>query len=323
MIKDKNQEEVKLNKENIFENDLSSLSFGIFSNIYLPNNPNLNDKITINDSCGNNSKDSIDLKFPETFNEQNQFNTNLINYKRIYPDEVGQEIQCQMKIRKSKNKNNVNNLKKICDSHDELKKLVSKYSVFDVVKVIIQITNNMTIEGEKDKLIFNQIQTILKKFNNKEDITLLLLSVLNDKFSKEESKEETSNNNMICLDEEESNENNDTNSNDNDISSESEKNIYEYIIVLKKYKKYIHSYKLTNTDKLTNIITPCIDKDCNALCHVTANKIYPKGKHNHKESSKSISKFESKYPTLVNNPSWKYAKIVKYNGKEIVKLFFN
>ena len=75
----------------------------------------------------------------------------------------------------------------------------------------------MTIEGEKDKLIFNQIQTILKKFNNKEDIALLLLSVLNDKFSKEESKEETSNNITICLDEEESNENNDTNSNDNDI----------------------------------------------------------------------------------------------------------
>ena len=84
MSKNKNQEKIEL-KENIFENDLSSLSFGIFSNIYLPNNPNLNDKITINDSCGNNSKDSIDLKFPETFNEQNQFNTNLINpYKNKY-----------------------------------------------------------------------------------------------------------------------------------------------------------------------------------------------------------------------------------------------
>ena len=290
----------------------------------MTNNLNVNDKITFNDSYINVSNESSDLKFPETFNAQSPIDNNLINYKRIYPDEVGQEILCQMKInnKKTSDNNNVNNIKKICDSYDELKKLINKYSFFDVIKVIIQITNNMIIEGEKDKLIFNQLQTTLKKFNKKDDITLLLLSVLNDKFSKEENKEETSNNIEICLDEEEPKEN-DIISINCDKSSESEKNKYEYIILLKKYKNYIHSYKLTNTDKITNIITSCIDKDCKALCHMTANKIYPKGKHNHKGISKSISKFEDKYPILVNNRSWKYAKIVKFNGKETIKLFFN
>jgi len=143
-----------------------------------------------------------------------------------------------------------------------------------VVKDIIQITNNMTIEGEKDKLIFHQIQTTIKKLNKKDDIALLLLSILNDKFSKEENKEETSNNIEICLDEEESKERNDIIIINNDISRESEKNKYEYIIILKKYKNYIHSYKLTNTDKILNINVSCIDKDCKALCNVAANKIY-------------------------------------------------
>ena len=324
MIKDENQGELELNKYNIFEDNLSSLSFGIFSNNNLSNNLNVNDKITFNDSYGSNSKESID-KFPETFNAPNPIENNLINYKRIYPDEVGQEIKCQMKIKhKSISPNNyVNNVKKICDSYDELKKLISKYSFFDVIKVIIQIKNNMTIEGEKDKLIFNQLMTTIKKFNQKDDITLLLLSVLNDKFSKEENKEETINNIEICLDEEEPKESQDNVSININISNESEKNKYEYIIVLKKYKNCIHTYKLNNTDKITNIITSCIDKDCKALCNVTTNKIYPKGKHNHKGNSKLISKYESKYPIFVNNPSWKYAKIVKYNGKETVKLFFN
>ena len=322
MIKDKNQGKMKLNKDNIFEDDLSSLSFGIFSHNLFSNNLNINDNMTFNDSYGNISKESLDLKFPDTFNPSKSNNNNIINYKRIYPDEVGQEIQCQMKIKnkKTSTNNNTNNIKKICDSYDELKKLISKYSFFDVVKIIIQLTNNMKIEGDKDILILEQLQTTMTKFNNKNDIILLLLSVLNDKFSNEENKEDTSNNLVIYLDEENSNESNDNIS--NDTNYDFDKNKYEYIMVLKKYKNFIHSYKLGNASTNTNIMISCLIKDCKAFCHVTINKIYSRGKHNHKEDSKSIARFESLYPELVNNPSWKYARILKYNGKEYIKLFY-
>ena len=316
---------MKLNKDNIFEDDLSSLSFGIFSNNLFSNNLNINDNMTFNDSYGNISKESIDLKYPETFNASKLTNNNIINYKRIYPDEVGQEIQCQIKIKnkKTSTNNNTNNIKKICDSYDELKKLISKYSFFDVVKIIIQLTNNMKIEGDKDKLILEQLQTTIRKFNNENDIILLLLSVLNDKFSNEEikeNKEDTSNNLVICLDEENSNESNDNISNETNYDFDKNKN--EYIMVLKKYKNFIHSYKLCNASTNTNIMISCLNKDCKAFCHVTINKIYSRGKHNHKEDSKSIARFESLYPVLVNNPSWKYARILKYNGKEYIKLFY-
>ena len=54
---------------------------------------------------------------------------------------------------------------------------------------------------------------------------------------------------------------------------------------------------------------------------MTAKKIYTKGKHNHKRISKTISIYESKYPLLVNNPSWKYAKIVKSMVKKLLSFF--
>ena len=56
MKKNNNKKEIELIKENIFEDDLSSLSFGIFSNKNFSNNLNVNVKITFNDSYGNNSK---------------------------------------------------------------------------------------------------------------------------------------------------------------------------------------------------------------------------------------------------------------------------
>ena len=78
MKKDKNQGKMKLNKDNIFEDDLSSLSFGIFSNNLFSYNLNINDNMTFNDSYGNISKESVDLKFPETFNASKSNNNNII-----------------------------------------------------------------------------------------------------------------------------------------------------------------------------------------------------------------------------------------------------
>ena len=43
----------------------------------------------------------------------------------------------KIKNKKASNDNNMNNIKKICDTYDELKKLISKYSFFDVVKDIL------------------------------------------------------------------------------------------------------------------------------------------------------------------------------------------
>lgn len=306
MNKDENQEKNRLGfdnrliRDNIFEDNLSSLSFEFLPVNNLSNSININDIITYNETKGENA----------LFNTIKLSDNNSINAEK----EKEQFIQNKFKIESINESSdvNVNNINIIYDSYDDIKKLISDYSFFDVVKIIIQLNHNMNIEGEKDKIILEKLQPIMDKFKEKEDILLLLLSALNDKISSNETKE-NKDNIVICLDEYKSNDSNNTTSNEF-------KHKYEYIIVLKKCSRYIHSYKINNIDKNSNITISCENKNCKAFCNITNNKIISKGRHNHK-GTLNLPSIQSRYPELVKNKLWKYARIIKYNGEEYVKIY--
>ena len=290
----------RLIRDYIFEDCFSSLSFEFLSVNNLSNSIDINENITYNESKG----------------DKDLFNTlKLSDDSSINPGkEKEQLIQNQNKIEgiNESSNVNVNNTNIIYDSYDDIKKLISEYSFFEVVKIIIQLNNNMNIEGEKDKMILEKLKPIMEKFNEKEDMLLLLLSALNDKFANKETKE-NKDNIVICLDEDKSNDSNNTNYNEFKYK-------YEYIIVLKKCSRYIHSYKINNIDKNANINISCENKNCKAFCNLTNNKITSKGRHNHQGTLK-LSSIQSLYPEIVKNKMWKYARIIKYNGKEYIKIY--
>ncbi len=119
-----------------------------------------------------------------------------------------------------------------------------------------------------------------------------MLKYLNEKFSNKEINNNNDKNNLVI-------EIKDDNSIDDNTDAES--NIkpakFKYIHILKNYRYCIQSYIIKNVDKDSGIVIYCENKNCKAFCHLTASKVYAKGTHNHKGTSKSF--FNSKYPILV------------------------
>ena len=68
-----------------------------------------------------------------------------------------------------------NNLEKINNSYEQLKKLLSKYSFHNIINYIIQINNGVRKENVENKELYIALHGILQNFNHKEDLILLLL----------------------------------------------------------------------------------------------------------------------------------------------------
>ena len=292
------------------EDNLLSSSLSNLSNYDLSSIMNSNELLSLTDYkfAPLPKKDDDDNEFLDILNKIKNRDAIIVNKKNLSMN--GQNSLIPIKNTMQSKSSNANNLKNISDLKEELKKVLLKYSFSDIINIIIKIKNNIPIEKEENKELFQTLREIMKNCRSIDDIILLLLNYLNEKFS---IKEINNNNNPVI-------EIKDDNSIDENINADTNLKPakFKYILILKKYRYCIQSYIINNVDKDSGIVIYCENKNCKAFCHLTASRAYSKGTHNHKGTSKSF--YNSKYPLLVNQPSWKNAKIINCNGKEIMKI---
>ena len=296
------------------EDNLLSSSLSNLSNYDLSSIMNSNELLSLTDYkfAPLPKKDDEDNEFLDILNKIKTRDASIVNKKNLSVNGLDSLIPIKNKIQ-SKSSNS-NNSKKISDLNEELTKVLHKNSFSDIINIIIKIKNNISIEKEENKELCQILREIIQNYKCIDDIILLLLKYLNEKFSNKEINNNNDKNNLVI-------EIKDDNSIDDNTDAES--NIkpakFKYIHILKNYRYCIQSYIIKNVDKDSGIVIYCENKNCKAFCHLTASKVYAKGTHNHKGTSKSF--FNSKYPILVNQPSWKFAKIINCNGKDIIKIY--
>ena len=313
-----NEKQEKL-KQEIIE-DLSSSSYHVLSSNNLSDISFTDNVITLSDTEEDESPHENICLLNDIYDLIKSNDANFLKRKRsLYPNQKNKISSSKSKVNNISSEFHSNNLEKINNSYEQLKKLLSKYSFHNIINYIIQINNGVRKENVENKELYMALHAILQNFNHKEDLILLLLSIVNENVSTNIKKEKDKDLNIMKQPTPNFNSKNNEKENSNIDAFDLDINKIEYLIVLKNYKYEVHSYLTYNIDRPSDFIVPCENKDCKAVCFLTENNIYPKGKHIH--LGKSRKYYESRYPELAKKSSWKYVKIFKYNGEELVFVY--
>ena len=246
-----------------------------------------------------------------------------------------------IKINQNKSYNEIENIKKansntlseINDCFSKLNDLISKYSLIEVIDIILKLINGIPEEMMENNELFKKINKITNKIKNKNTITIICLSILSSKYSLKE-------NNIQKIKNEQSEDNEKRKESDNDeLNSEGYDEFEEKKIELingfhlKKdllvfgthyynCRDKIYSFIPRTKNKLVSKITAFCSKNnrkrCSAKVIVIANseKVEILGHHNH-DNGISKSFFYSKYPFL-KDKKWTHVQIIKGKRKDKV-----
>ena len=277
------------------------------------------------------------------------------NFHFRYPPKSSQ-------LKKSKNYQNETTFSELDKCYNTLNDLISQYSFTEIADIIIKISNNMPVDdktGNDRADLYKKVQKATSQIKNKENITMMCLSILSSKYSlnnqiKEKPKE--CKEKKEIKDKKEANNNNEIkviNKNDNikDISEykgdnenklkeakekKNEKKKYEKIIngfrrlKQKTYffgnhyyndKNNIYCYR-SKTNKSTRYITVyCIHRSqgCDAKCLIFANSNSVYLNGTHSQNCSLSQKEFYKDFPDLKNKNWSHIQLIK-NKNEIYDL---
>ncbi len=255
------------------------------------------------------------------------------------------KVNSSYKIQQNKNdedkikEKGQNKLSILNDCYKKLNGLLSTHSFIEISENILKIMNDIEEEDNNKNRLYEEVKNITSKIQSKENIIIILLNILSQKFlknntleeMKEEEKDKTFEKNEpnTKINSEEQALQNEIERNSNLIFFDCSSNIFKFKQLLKttrlgpyyyKDNEEIFSYSLQKIkDKQKPPVFRCnkIKNKCKAKCIFNDNfDIKLVGIHNHSEGNlKNL--FYIKYPFL-NQKDWKQIQILKNKEKVYV-----
>lgn len=269
---------------------------------------------------------------------------NSLNMKKNCHNGFERKIDCKKML--NEQILNSNTLSELNYFYNKLDKLISKFSFPDVISIILKLINGIPQDSRDNNELFQKIDSINKKVDNKNNLILICLSILSksslnsnkNKVKKKEKRNKTFEKKSKIINDNKNKERRKTIENGgNAIKKEiSKSNKIEFIKGFRSdVKKLIfenHYYNCGNeiygfrpkTKRYSNTITCyCLEREnikCTAKCRVrvNSNKVHLIGEHNHESGISTIYFYKTYY--FLKDKEWTHIQVIKEADKKKVFL---
>ena len=296
----------------------------------------------------------INKKERKTGNNKRK-NSSVFQRKRsLHPSQKNKKEKFRSNIsydKRLKEIKSANTISELNFCYKELDDIISKYPFFEIAQIILKINNDINDEDNNNKELYEKIKKITSIIKDKNNITLMCLSILSSKsllndhinqieesfieindieeIEKEKNEEdikieiEKKDNDVTKAKAERKGKNMEKEINENNFFKgfKFKKNKYLFGKHFYKYKGNIYCY-MPKTIKPSRFVSVyCLHRyqGCKAKIIVYRNSDYVSVIGTHKHRSRSSTEFYKKYPFL-KNVEWKHIQIIKEGGKELVVL---
>ena len=303
---------------------------------------------------GNIDEDSDKIDENQQICKKKRKNYSVIKMKKLYLPKKNEKEKLRPKNTSSKRLKEIkstNTISELNFCYEELSDIISKYPFFEMAQIILKINNDISDVDNNNKELFEKIKKITSIIKNKNNITLMCLSILSSKSLLNDHINQINDHFIDINDIEEI----EKEKNEEDIKIETEKknsdetktkaerkkeflekeknenNFFKEFKFMKKeyiFGKHFYKFKENIYCYMPKTIKPCRfvsvycvrrDQGCKAkiIIYSNSNSVLVLGTHRH--SGKSPIEFYKKYPFL-KNEKWKHIQIIKEEGKELIIL---
>ena len=296
----------------------------------------------------------INKKERKTRNNKKKSSSVFKRKRSLHPSQKNKKEKFRSNIsfdKRLKEIKSANTISELNFCYKELDDIISKYPFFEIAQIILKINNDINDEDNNNKELYEKIKKITSIIKDKNNITLMCLSILSSKsllndhinqieegfieindieeIEKEKNEEdikieiEKKDNDVTKAKAERKGKNMEKEINENNFFKgfKFKKNKYLFGKHFYKYKGNIYCY-VPKTIKPSRFVSVyCLHRyqGCKAKIIVYRNSDYVSVIGTHKHRSRSSIEFYKKYPFL-KNVEWKHIQIIKEGGKELVVL---
>ena len=296
----------------------------------------------------------INEKKRKTRNNKKKSSSVFKRKRSLHPSQKNKKEKFRSNIsydKRLKEIKRANTISELNFCYKELDDIISKYPFFEIAQIILKINNDINDEDNNNKELYEKIKKITSIIKDKNNITLMCLSILSSKsllndhinqieesfieindieeIEKEKNEEDIKiedgkkDNDVTKAKAERKGKNMEKEINENNFFKgfKFKKNKYLFGKHFYKYKENIYCY-VPKTIKPSRFVSVyCLHRyqGCKAKIIVYRNSDYVSVIGTHKHRSRSSTEFYKKYPFL-KNVEWKHIQIIKEGGKELVVL---